>query len=58
MRVKMFGRRVFPFFFIFIFLLLLERGGKSREESQSVRGGVGDVEVGSGDYRLSGVFHL
>lgn len=52
MRMKMFGR---SFFFL---LLFLERGGKSREESQSVRGGVGDVEVGSGDYRLSGVFHL
>lgn len=30
-------------------------GGK--KASQSVRGG-GDAEVGSGDYRLSGVFYL
>lgn len=30
----------------------------SKEASQSVRGGVGDAEVGSGDYRLSGVFYL
>lgn len=31
---------------------------ESKEASQSVRGGVGDAEVGSGDYRLSGVFYL
>lgn len=34
-----------------------DRREESKKASQSVRGG-GDAEVGSGDYRLSGVFYL
>lgn len=41
----------------FLFSFFREEREKA-EASQSVRGGVRDAEVGSGDYRLSGVFHL